>query len=227
MMISMLALLPSCKKAPLGALSDCVIDTGINDTEMNPELVAADADGEEKTVPRVCNLENLEKSEESNLEISITLRKFSTKQEIKMREALRRLKIVVNSEEFRIRVLDHEYKNEYTFVDNDDLTNEEIYEKLMAGAETLSPEVDEEMDIDFTMYYKRNNVVGYTYPSTQKIWVNSRFFNSANYGKIAANAIHEWSHKVGFGHSYKNNSRRPFSVPYGIGTIIKDLVNAM
>ena len=33
--------------------------------------------------------------------------------------------------------------------------------------------------------------------------------------------MHEWLHKIGFEHSYYNNSDRPYTVPYAIGEIVE------
>jgi hypothetical protein len=35
--------------------------------------------------------------------------------------------------------------------------------------------------------------------------------------------MHEWLHKLGFGHSYYYSTSRNYSVPYGIGKIMMDL----
>ena len=129
--------------------------------------------------------------ESSQLTVSIDMRSFSETQTLKMNEAIEKIKIVINSTEFRERVLAHTYQGEVTYVQNDGLTNEEIYEKIMLGAESLNLEEDQEMDIDVTMYYKNNSVIGYTYPSTPRTWVNSKFFNGYSHAQVAKNVVHE------------------------------------
>jgi hypothetical protein len=168
-----------------------------------------------------------EREETANLTINASLRDFGPEKEEKMRDALDRLKIIINSKVFKSRILNHEYQGEKTFVDNGGLTNEEIYEKLMIGAETLMPDEDEEVDVDITLYYKSNSTVGYTYPDTNRIWVNDKFFATFTLGKVAANVTHEWTHKIGFGHDFNRTAKRDFSVPYGVGTIIQELVDGM
>lgn len=171
--------------------------------------------------------------QQSGLDINANLTNFTASQEEKMREALKRLKIVVNSEQFRERVLAHTYNGSNQFVNNNGLSNEEIYIRIMEGAETLSRDgdggnvVDSEMDIDIKLYYSSRSTVGYTYPNVLQIWVNRKYFIPNSLGAVAANVIHEWTHKLGFGHDSKRTSRRPYSVPYGVGTIMKDLVNNM
>lgn len=227
-------------------LALCAIVTGltacneklvINSTPCSVELAQGDAypemleasqdttgpDGEDTIRPCVIP----EQEPTANLDINVSLTNFSETQKAKMQEALKRLKLVINSVDFKERVLNHTYNGEKTFNENNGLTNEEIYQTIMEGAEKLLPEIDEEMDLDITMYYKYSSTVGYTYPNTTRIWVNSRFFNGYSYGQVAANATHEWTHKLGFGHSYYNNASRPYTVPYGIGSIISELVDSM
>ena len=184
-----------------------------------------DPDNDPPAPPRECKIPEVEPG--ANLAFSVVLKDFNFKQEDKMRDALERAKLVLNSKKFRERVLNHTFDGKKTFVDNNGMTNEQIYKSIMDGVETLFPEVDEEMDLDITLYYKNNSTVGYTYPDTTRIWVNSKFFNTYSLGQVAANVVHEWTHKLGYDHSRRNNPERPFSVPYGVGTIIKELVDGM
>lgn len=168
-----------------------------------------------------------EKAYEANLAISYTLREFDEEQESKMDKALSRLEIIINSEEFKSRVLNHEFEGEKSFKRNNDLSNEEIYEFLLTGAEQLNEIVDQEIDLDLTLYHKDNGVVGYTYPSGDRIWVNDKFFSKYTLAQVAKNAVHEWTHKMGFKHSAKKNKTRKYTVPYAIGSIMQELIEKM
>jgi hypothetical protein len=179
-----------------------------------------------ETAPRACE-KLVAEPESSQITINIEMRNFKDEQVSKMNEALEKVRIVINSAEFKDRIIAHTYKGDKTFVQNDDLSNEEVYEKIMIGAETLNLEEDQEMDIDVTMYYKNNSTIGYTYPNTPKTWVNSKFFNRNSHAQIAKNIVHEWTHKLGFEHDFKRTSRRPYSVPYAVGTIIEDLIDEL
>ena len=192
--------------------------------QKHTELVVK-SEATEEDAPRECDVPTQEPG--ANLGVNIVMRNFNDTQETKMLDAVERIKLVINSIDFKERVIGHTYNGERTFVDNNDMTNEEIYEAIMDASETLIPEVDNEMDIDVTMYYKRTSTVGYTYPDTTRTWVNSRFFNGYTAGQVASNATHEWTHKIGFGHSYYNNAARPYSVPYAIGGIIEELVDSL
>ena len=105
------------------------------------------------------------------------------------------------------------------------MSNQEIYDHILKGVEDLSPVEDFEMDLKLTLYHSKTNTVGYTYPNTNEIWVNDKYFNSYSLGEVANNAMHEWLHKIGFEHSYYNNPDRPFTVPYAIGEIVEKLIN--
>jgi hypothetical protein len=205
---------------PIPITQACVLPSGANASPMKQ----ANAEGE-VLPPKECVIP--EREETANLTINASLRDFGPEKEEKMRDALDRMKIIINSKIFKSRVLNHEYQGKKTFVDNGGLTNQQIYDKLMIGAESLIPEEDEEIDVDITLYYKSNSTVGYTYPDTSRIWVNDKFFATFTLGKVAANVTHEWTHKVGFGHDFNRTAKREFSVPYGIGTIIKELVDGM
>jgi hypothetical protein len=143
------------------------------------------------------------------------------------KKLFKRIKIVINSTAFKERVLNHTYQGVRTFYDNEGLTNEEIYEAIMLGSEDLNPGDNETIDIDITLYFRNNSTVGYTYPNVNKIWVNNKFFAGFSLGKVAANVAHEWTHKIGFGHDFNRTTRRNFSVPYGVGTIIQELVDGL
>ena len=158
-------------------------------------------------------------------DINYVLSGFGGKHEAKMVAALELLSEVVKSPLFKEQVLNHTFNGKKTFYKNKGMSNQEVYELLLKGAETLSPEVDHEMDLNLTLYHAHNKTVGYTYPNTSEIWVNRKFFENYTLGEVANNAMHEWLHKIGFEHSFYNNSDRPFTVPYAIGEIVEAILN--
>jgi hypothetical protein len=142
---------------------------------------------------------------------------FSAVELTKLNAAAVILEAVVNSDKFRELVLGFKFSSVYG------LTNEQIYALIMSGKEVLSPQEDHEIDIDVIMYYRWNNVIGYTYPNTLRTWINRRFFKKYSAVDIACNLMHEWMHKVGFDHDYYNTKQRPYSVPYAVGYMIQQL----
>lgn len=153
----------------------------------------------------------------------VDLMSMSAKQEAKMKKALEVIRLVIATEEFRKKVLNHKFLGKKTFVDNGGLTNAEIYQKILEGAEKFKLSKNNTMDMGVEMYSDSSNTVGYTYPSATQIWVNTKYFNAYTAAGVAHNLMHEWLHKLGFKHSATANASRPFSVPYAIGYIMMDI----
>lgn len=148
---------------------------------------------------------------------------FSSEQEEKIQKALELIKQVVATEEFKNRILTHTYNGSYTFVDNKGYSNAQIYQIILNAAERLTPTRNNMMDMDVELYYANTNVVGYTYPSTTRIWVNTKYFNSYGPASVARNLVHEWLHKLGFEHAQNWSAARDHSVPYAIGNLVSEI----
>ncbi|MGE3608072.1 MAG: hypothetical protein AB7I27_00695 [Bacteriovoracaceae bacterium] len=140
----------------------------------------------------------------------------------KMQTALHVLEQVVNSEEFKNRIINFKNtKGERAFASNKGLSNEQIYEVFMEGRETLLPNTPNEMNFYLSLYNSRwSRVIGYTDPSTSVISINWKYFKNFTPSDVAGNLAHEWTHKIGFDH--KSASERD-SVPYAIGYIVVEL----
>lgn len=120
---------------------------------------------------------------------------------------------------FRKRSIDHN-----TFFQNDGKSNEQIYEMFMSGSDKIHPLADGDIDLFLHLYFANNNVIGYTNQATEEIFINKKFFlgnleTPAGNAAIIGNIVHEYMHKMGFDHSYFNNSTRPYSVPYAVGDL--------
>ena len=104
---------------------------------------------------------------------------------------------------------------------NNGLSREEIFDKIMSGAETLDPSHDKEIDIYLKVDRRnKNGVVGYTYPNTKWQWIYKWVFGSYDEYDIAGNLFHEWCHKVGFDHEYRFSPLRVFTIPYALGRFV-------
>lgn len=148
---------------------------------------------------------------------------FTAAQEDKYNKAIEIVKKVVASEAFRTKVLNHTYEGKKTFVDNNGKTNAQIYQMILDGAEKLQPAKNNAMDVEVELYYAANTTVGYTYASSKRIWVNTKYFNTYTPASVAGNLFHEWLHKVGFGHAASYSVSRDYSVPYAIGRMISTM----
>jgi hypothetical protein len=147
----------------------------------------------------------------------------TSSQESKIQAAETKIKDVVGSEEFRSAVLNHTYGGKKTFVDNKGLTNAQIYQKILDGAETLQPKKNNVMDISVKLYYQNSIVVGYTTTASKTINMNTKYFNTYTSSGVSHNMMHEWLHKLGFTHAASYSVSRNYSVPYAIGNIMGKL----
>lgn len=144
----------------------------------------------------------------------------------KLQNAFRLLELAVNSREFKDRIINFKNdKGERQFASNKGLTNEEIYQFIMDGRETLQVNTPGEMNFFLRLYYRPwSRVIGYTSGDTNLISVNWRFFKNYEPHNVAANLAHEWTHKIGFGH---RSAKEHDSVPYAVGYIIGDIAQKM
>ena len=147
---------------------------------------------------------------------------FSGENLTKLQTAFKALEVVVNTQEFKERVLN--FKNsvaERSFASNEGLSNEQIFEAFMEGREQLDRETPHEMNFYLKLYNKRwSSVVGWTEPGIKTINVNWKFFRTFKPSDVAGNLAHEWTHKIGFGHK---SSAEHDSAPYAVGYIVREM----
>jgi hypothetical protein len=80
------------------------------------------------------------------------------------------------------------------------------------------------MDVEVSMYTdNKSDVLGFTRPTTKRIWMNSKYFNKHTPAEVASHLTHEWLHKLGFDHDRERTPERPYSVPYAVGYIVKGI----
>ncbi|WP_408097105.1 hypothetical protein ACJVC5_18900 [Peredibacter sp. HCB2-198] len=154
---------------------------------------------------------------------NVTTVGMTSSQEAKIQAAERKIRAVIGSEEFRTRVLNHTYNGRKQFLSPNGLTNAQIYQKILEGAEKLSPAKNNAMDITVKLYYQNSSTVGYTTTTSKVINMNTKFFNKYTSSQVAHNMMHEWMHKLGFGHTSYYTSSRIYSVPYALGKIMNEL----
>lgn len=156
----------------------------------------------------------------TTFQTNVEILKATSSQKVKIEAAQELIKAVIATDEFREAVINHTYGGKKTYVDNGGYTNEEIYEKILDGAESLNKIEDNEMDLEVETYYSFSSTVGYTYSNTPKIYMNTKFLDSYNATQVSRNMIHEWLHKLGFKHASSYSTSRDYSVPYAIGEIM-------
>lgn len=140
----------------------------------------------------------------------------------KMEDAMAVLEKIVNSQEFKDRVINFTNSaGERSFRSNNNLTNEQIYDKFMEGRETLQQNTPGEMNFYLKLYNKPwSKVIGWTSGDINTIHINYKFFKNFRLADVAGNLAHEWTHKLGFGHK---SAKEHDSAPYGIGYIVREL----
>lgn len=157
--------------------------------------------------------------------VPMDLQGFEGEKGEKLEAAFRALEEVVNSEEFKERVVNFKNsKGERAFASNNKLTNEEIYARFMEGRENLQQNTPHEMNFYLKLYNKPwSRVIGWTNQNINTIHINWKYFKGNSINSVAANLAHEWVHKIGFGHK---SAKEHDSVPYGIGYIVGEMVKA-
>jgi hypothetical protein len=149
---------------------------------------------------------------------------MSRLKEDKIQNSVDLLKEIFASPEFKQRILVHKFNGQYRFSQNRGYSNFQIYQKILAGVEKLYPYYNNAMDVEVELYTDYNSqVLGYTRPSTKRIWMNTKYFNKHTPAQVASHLTHEWLHKLGFDHEKEKCVNRKYSVPYAVGYIIKDL----
>lgn len=147
---------------------------------------------------------------------------FSGESMEKIQAAFKVLEQVVNSEEFKDRVINFvNDKCERQFASNKGLSNEQIYQIFMEGRETLQQNTPGEMNYYLKLYNAWwSRVIGYTSGDTNLININWKFFKKFKPSDVAGNLAHEWTHKIGFDHT---SAAEHDSAPYAIGYIVDEL----
>ena len=158
---------------------------------------------------------------------------FNQSQEQFVNNAMIKVTSVMNSDIFKQRILGFTCSLGQRFENNMGLNNQQVYEKLIAGIETYKPDQDFTADLFLVLKQKnkplfsRNPAIGFGIPGGKEITTYSWWFNRASEADYAGHIAHEWSHKVGFEHSFDPTPTRPFSVPYAFGDMIAKLTIAM
>lgn len=165
----------------------------------------------------------------NEFDVRTTLIGFTAKQEKKLTSASKLIRKIVRSAEFKEKVLNHTWNGKKQFADNKGLTNEQIYKKIIEGSERQTGlGKNNTMDLEIELYTDHDSItIGYTYPSIVRIYMNRKYFNKFRPYQVADNMMHEWIHKIGFGHAVKNTPERPYSVPYAVGYIVKGIARSM
>lgn len=152
------------------------------------------------------------------------------RQSNRLEEAITLLDEIINSEEFKHRVLSYTrpngqrgYSKNYLWHNtNQRLSSEDIYQIIMTGDERMIPGTEAEMNLNIKKYHSFwSRVIGWTSPSSSKwINVNWRFYKRYQTHQMVGNLMHEWIHLLGFLHGKEAMHEE---VPYVVGGIASEL----
>lgn len=147
---------------------------------------------------------------------------FDSASLVKLEKAFEVAEKVVNSAEFKDRIINFKNsKGERAFASNNKLSNEQIFTQFMDGREMLQLDTPGVMNLYLSLYHKRSsNVVGWTNPKIKTININWKYFKKYKANEVAGNLVHEWTHKLGFGHK---SAAEHDSAPYAIGYIVREM----
>lgn len=158
---------------------------------------------------------------------NLKLIQFSATNQEKIELAADLVKKIIMSQEFKDAVVGFTHDGQNSFVDNNGLTNLQIYDRIIIAAEKLTPAKNYVLDAEIQLYFEESSTIGYTYPSTNRIWMNTKFFDRYTPYQIAGNLTHEWLHKMGFTHDVSATATRQYSVPYAVGYMVRTLADEL
>ncbi len=168
----------------------------------------------------------------SNFKVHIVAaRNYRSSDLEKLKQAAAVVETIMNSVEFKNNILNFSYQGSKEFVQNNGLSNEQLYEYLMAGAEKYPVQMQplNTMEVEFELYkpklFSQRGVIGWTNTSISTIYVNQKYYRTEAIADVADNMVHEWCHKMGFDHDFNYTDRRPYSVPYGVGDLVGRMIN--
>ena len=105
-----------------------------------------------------------------------------------------------------------------------EFTNQQIFDILMKGHRQAGANADTCMDLQLVLSTaSAGSAIGQTDDNGVTTTYQSAF-DSMDDGEFAAHLTHEWTHTLGFSHSYSDtcdSTRNCLSVPYAIGNIIE------
>lgn len=153
----------------------------------------------------------------------LTLTNATASEEQKIKSALRLIKKVVNSSEFREAVLSMRYRvwgRSYRGFAQTSDSAETVLKKILQAEENFSGGSASSIDLNLDMYYEESDTVGYTNPDDPFMHMNRYIHDSYSAAQTAGNIFHEWLHKINYGHSFYGMPQRPHSVPYKLGDLL-------
>lgn len=141
-----------------------------------------------------------------------------------MKKISENLEKVINSNDFKIYILDHSMNKQKNFLENNNKNNHQIYFNIMSGEEVLNPVKDNEWQLHLNKkFILSRSTLAYTDKKQKEIHFSSRYIENGDDASISGTICHEYAHKLGYGHDTKNTKQWPYTVPYAVGDICTSL----
>lgn len=125
---------------------------------------------------------------------------------------------VVNSVEFRFRLLNNEYAGKPGFFDKNNPTPTSVLQRIRNGDE-FSGKKDYVWQYDLHIVRLAEGVYGATTRPYLPIKFNELYLRNRKDSGLAGTYCHEKAHQLGYSHSRERTPQRQYSVPYVLGTI--------
>lgn len=151
---------------------------------------------------------------------------FSKEEKIRLEVMMTSIEKIINSSQFKARVLAHQFNNVETFAANDGLSNAQILTKLLDGKETRSRVADQKWSFVLSRKYQWkwwSSVTAFTSGNTDVITIYHSYIRDASNYELVRTLCHEYTHKLGFGHPDKIEAVWDFTVPYAVGAICQEV----
>jgi hypothetical protein len=168
---------------------------------------------------------------DSDFDVNIVFVNQTSSEKAKYNAVASMLESIVPTAAFKSEVLSHRSCNGsigyYGTSSELGNVNQAVYDHIRNGNETKpnATSVDRQMDMKVEMYRDdASTTIGYTYATSDQIWVNRKYSDGYKPSSLGGNLFHEWLHKMGYGHSSASTSCRPYSIPYAIGYMARDFM---
>jgi hypothetical protein len=148
---------------------------------------------------------------------------FNSAEQQKFKDACQLLENIIISDSFTKKVL------ATNFTESNGMSPRQILDLLLSGKDNHNQLSDNALNVYVNLYYQNTSTIGYTYANNIWTWINRKFFSKMTPGEIAGNILHEYMHRLGFGHIRRwfFKSKMLTTVPYQMGIIVEELAGEM